>query len=262
MPLRCPQAERTHTEDTKDRLEEPHIPMKNWYPAWSQNRLLDFRRQTKDTEACPEEPQSSETNVYPGESQNRLLELRMQAKQDTGVRLEESQKSIGHRCAMAFPSSRKCPGDMMPRNETDPELCPVALPNSKVKQCNTVTQLSRVCPGEMMKQIEKDPHHSPEVPHSAKATRYTMVPSFTLRCPRGSRTQRDAAISSLGVKLSLLTLLLAGVVTGSEFPDRECCDSVPPPPPNYHQATSTTTTTTPAPPPGLNTSIVTGNGEL
>ncbi|XP_069187341.1 uncharacterized protein [Procambarus clarkii] len=53
-----------------------------------------------------------------------------------------------------------------------------------------------------------------------------------------------------------LCLLLAGGSEGSEFPDRECCDSVPPPPPNYHQATSTTTTTTPTPHAGHNTSTL------
>ena len=56
--------------------------------------------------------------------------------------------------------------------------------------------------------------------------------------------------SSLMVRVSmyfLVWLLLAGSVAGSEFPDRECCDSVPPPPPNYHHATSTSTSTTPSP---------------
>lgn len=56
----------------------------------------------------------------------------------------------------------------------------------------------------------------------------------------------------------VLCLLLAGVAEGSEFPDRECCDSVPPPPPTYHVATSTTTTTTPTPPQGHNASTHTG----
>ena len=48
----------------------------------------------------------------------------------------------------------------------------------------------------------------------------------------------------------LLSLFLSGfhsnnvLVTSSEFPDRECCDSAPPPPPQYH----TTTSTTPVPP--------------
>lgn len=49
----------------------------------------------------------------------------------------------------------------------------------------------------------------------------------------------------------VLLVLLSGRGSGSEFPDRECCDSAPPPPPHYHTVTSTstsTTTTTPQPP--------------
>ena len=45
------------------------------------------------------------------------------------------------------------------------------------------------------------------------------------------------------VILTLLLLLAGANVNGSEFPDRECCDSIPPPPPNYHQSISTTTST-------------------
>ncbi|MPC78526.1 hypothetical protein E2C01_073014 [Portunus trituberculatus] len=85
------------------------------------------------------------------------------------------------------------------------------------------------------------------------------------QCPKGARACRDTSRggprSSLSAKLSLIALLLAGVANGSEFPDRECCDSVPPPPPNYHQATSTTTTTTPPPAPGHNTSSAINTGE-
>ncbi|MPC13101.1 hypothetical protein E2C01_005821 [Portunus trituberculatus] len=42
----------------------------------------------------------------------------------------------------------------------------------------------------------------------------------------------------------VLLVLLSGRGSGSEFPDRECCDSAPPPPPHYHTVTSTSTTTT------------------
>lgn len=56
----------------------------------------------------------------------------------------------------------------------------------------------------------------------------------------------------LGVRWPLVALvgllLLAGRGSGSELPDRECCDSAPPPPPHYHTSTSTTTSTTPQPP--------------
>lgn len=59
----------------------------------------------------------------------------------------------------------------------------------------------------------------------------------------------------------VLCLLLAGGASGSEFPDRECCDSVPPPPPNYHHATSTTTTTTPPSPRAANNSSSANGGK-
>ncbi|MPC75485.1 hypothetical protein E2C01_069875 [Portunus trituberculatus] len=52
-----------------------------------------------------------------------------------------------------------------------------------------------------------------------------------------------------GMALAVVLLLLqAGRGSGSELPDRECCDSAPPPPPHYHTVTSTTTSTTPQPP--------------
>lgn len=59
----------------------------------------------------------------------------------------------------------------------------------------------------------------------------------------------------------LLVLSLAGLagVRASEFPDRECCDSVPPPPPHYHSATSTTTST--PPPRHYNSSITSTHGK-
>lgn len=48
--------------------------------------------------------------------------------------------------------------------------------------------------------------------------------------------------------LFILCLVLDGMgVRGSEFPGRECCDSVPPPPPNYQRELSTTTSTTQSP---------------
>ncbi|XP_069951762.1 uncharacterized protein [Cherax quadricarinatus] len=77
-----------------------------------------------------------------------------------------------------------------------------------------------------------------------------------LRAPR--RLGVPVMVSSCGSLLMSLALclLLAGGTESSEFPDRECCDSLPPPPPNYHQATSTTTTTTPMPNAGHNTSII------
>ena len=37
--------------------------------------------------------------------------------------------------------------------------------------------------------------------------------------------------------LLVLVILGAGRTLGSEYPDRECCDSAPPPPPNYHTVT-------------------------
>lgn len=94
--------------------------------------------------------------------------------------------------------------------------------------------------------------------------------AFLCKAPSGSRQKTRVrplrrlsamcvALSGQPLLMSLaLCLLLAGGTEGSEFPDRECCDSVPPPPPNYHQATSTTTTTTPAPHAGHNTSTITG----
>ena len=94
--------------------------------------------------------------------------------------------------------------------------------------------------------------------HYPNESRYPIVPWS----PKGVSSYKDVPRSSLSVKLPLIALLLAGVASGSEFPDRECCDSVPPPPPNYHQATSTTTTTTPAPIPGQNTSVHTGEGRV
>lgn len=55
--------------------------------------------------------------------------------------------------------------------------------------------------------------------------------------------------SSLSLVISATKfLVLLTLVSASEFPDRECCDSVPPPPPHYHSVTSTTTTSTPPPP--------------
>ncbi|XP_071513934.1 uncharacterized protein [Panulirus ornatus] len=75
--------------------------------------------------------------------------------------------------------------------------------------------------------------------------------------PLGRLSAICMAPSGRSLLMSLaLCLLLAGGTEGSEFPDRECCDSVPPPPPNYHQATSTTTTTTPTPHAGHNTSTI------
>lgn len=62
--------------------------------------------------------------------------------------------------------------------------------------------------------------------------------------------------------LSLMFLLAGSVcVKASEFPDRECCDSVPPPPPHYHSVTSTTTSTPPPHQLRYNTSISVKKGE-
>lgn len=76
------------------------------------------------------------------------------------------------------------------------------------------------------------------------------------------KMSREKSMRSLATFLSVILLAASVGVRGSEFPDRECCDSVPPPPPHYHSATSTTTSTPPPHHYRFNSSIGTKLGEF
>ncbi|XP_050694108.1 uncharacterized protein LOC126984453 isoform X2 [Eriocheir sinensis] len=260
-PNLCHEEFRTSTQ-SQSRV--PHLPQTGrdpredlLTPTQSENRVPDLMQTEADPNLCHEEfwtstqsqsrvpdllqtgPDPREDLLTPTQSENRVPDL-MQTEADPNLCHGEFWTSTQ--------SQSRVPD--LPQTGRDSLVCRTALP-STVQSPWVQTPL-----------LTKDQTVNPKELPYPKDTLRTSNPrgtTFSIRCPGGGRRKRGASVISLGVKLSLVTLLLAGVATGSEFPDRECCDSVPPPPPNYHQATSTTTTTTPAPPPGTarNTSIVT-----
>lgn len=77
-------------------------------------------------------------------------------------------------------------------------------------------------------------------------SRRNTVNSITITRVCSRRQNRNRRWNLLTV--AVMVLMMAGLGSGSELPDRECCDSAPPPPPHYLTVTSTSTTSTPRPP--------------
>ncbi|XP_042868218.1 uncharacterized protein LOC122250711 isoform X2 [Penaeus japonicus] len=132
--------------------------------------------------------------------------------------------------------------------DCEPQSCAAEEPCSRAARPSVLDETSTVqtmCPAE--DRLRSD--LPLEAPCPSSVVRRSLWGRESLPNTHSTSGTLCVAPSGRYLLMSLvLCLLLAGGASGSEFPDRECCDSVPPPPPNYHHATSTTTTTTPPSP--------------